>query len=491
MRLEVAGRATRLAVALATLFATLLTACVPAPRIPLATVRARAPAFATVRTALTHAGLHAGAWPATRWWRIFHDPELTALIHQGLAASGSIRVALAHVRAAHAAYRLAAARTGPSVNATGSVQHEHASATGLIPPPFAGNTFNYGTIGLNAHYDLAFWDRQHVALKAALGAEHAATAEAAEVRLIVSTEIAERYWSLASAANRVREDDALLRVRRRMQFLLKTRFDAGITSAIRRENGSSLLAVARAQASAARATLLKTRFALAALLGRGPRFAATVPLPHVQTLPSVYFPRHIGLDLVARRPDIQVRYWQVRQAAVGREAARARYYPNLSLDATLGYQSIALASLINPANLATAVGPAINLPLFGSGARRADLSESRARFDAAVARYNATIIHAANHVAYALLALAAARHQWQDANAQAGSAARAYALICARQKAGIIGALPARAARLTVLNADHIENQARMRVLSAEVAVIKSLGGGYHTQTPIPESTKP
>lgn len=460
--------------------AALLTSCVPAPRTPLATMRRVIPVFTTVRTALTHAGLHPGRWPATHWWRLFHDPELTRLIHQGLAASGTIKAALAHVQAARASYRLAAGANGLSVAANASVQRERASATGLVPPPFAGHVFNYGALGLNAHYDLAFWDRQHAAVKAALGDVAARQAQTALLRLIISTEIAERYWDLALAQSHVRTAQAQSRVRARIVGLLQSRYRAGLASAIQVENAQAALAAARMDLHAAQTGLLRARFALAALVGRGPGFAYRLSAPTPSRLPSLDFPGRISIDLLARRPDIEVRYWQVKIAAAGRAEARARYYPNVSLSAALAYQSVTLGTLIDPANIAAAVGPAINLPLFGNGARRAGLSQSRARFDMAVDRYNASIINAVNQVAYALVALAGARQEWQQARAQTDHAQRAFFLVKARSQAGIVGALSPRRARLSLLAAQTVCEQSRVRVLKALVAVIKSLGGGYH-----------
>ncbi|HUW98354.1 MAG TPA: efflux transporter outer membrane subunit [Acidiferrobacter sp.] len=465
---------------IAALWAAFVSGCVPAPRTPLAIARHSAPPFATVRTALTKAGLHAGAWPATRWWLAFHDPELTQLITEGLRANGDIQVALAHARAARDRYRVAVGQTGLAVDATGDVERERASATGLIPPPFAGTTFNYANLGLDAHYDLAYWDRQHAALKAAIGERRASRAEAAEVRLIVSTAIAARYWDLASAASHAHATEARLQVGRRIESLVQARFKAGIANAIDYENAQARLAQARLSASAARIRLQQARFALAALLGRGPQFASTIALPRTEPLPALSFPHHIRLDLIARRPDIQARYWQVQASIAGRAAARARYYPDISLGAAWGFQSITLTSLIRPANIAAAIGPAINLPLFGSGERRANLSASRAGYDAAVARYNATIVHAANHVAYALEGLASARHQWRDAQIRSNAADHAFALIHARQAAGIVGALPVRLARLDVLAARDAQSETRIGVLKAWVAVIRNLGGGYH-----------
>ena len=468
----------------AVLCTALLAACVPSPRAPLAVPRRTVPTFTTVRAALTHAGLHPGSWPATRWWRIFHDPKLSQLIHRGLAVSGTIKAALAHVRAARAAYRLAASANGLSVAANGSIQRERASATGLIPPPFAGHFFNYGTLGLNARTDLAFWDRQHAAVKAALGDVAARQAQAALLRLVVSTEIAERYWDFALAQSRVHTAQAFYRVRARIAGLLRSRYRAGVASAIQAQNAQAALAGARMRLRAAKTQLLGTRFALAALVGRGPRFAYQLLAPPPGRLPSLDFPRRISIDLLARRPDIEVRYWEVKIAAAGREKARARYYPDVSVDGALAYQSINLGTLIDPANIAAAIGPAINLPLFGSGARRARLSRSRARFDRAVDRYNASIIAAVNQVAYALLALAGARQEWREAEAQARHAQRAFFLVKTRLHAGIVGTLSERRARLLLLAARQTEEESRLRVLKALVAVIKNLGGGYHALNP-------
>ena len=472
---------TRITLILSTVLSTvLLTGCVPGPRMPLATMRRAVPAFTTVRAALTHAGLHPGRWPATHWWRLFHDRELTQLIHQGLAASGTIKAALAHIQAARAAYRLAASANGLSLAANATVQRERASATGLVPPPFAGHVFNYGTLGLDAHYDLAFWDRQHAAVKAALGDIAARQAQAALLRLIVSTEIAEQYWNLALAQSRVRTAQALTRVRARIVGLLQSRYRAGLASAIQVENAQAALAAAHMGLHAAQTGLLRTRFTLAALVGRGPGFAYRLSAPAPSRLPSLDFPRRISIDLLARRPDIEVRYWQVKIAAAGREEARARYYPDVSLNGALAYQSVTLGTLIDPANIAAAVGPAINLPLFGSGARRARLSRSRARFDMAIDRYNASIINAVNQVAYALVALAGARQEWQQAKTQTRHAQRAFFLVKTRLQAGIVGALSARRARLSLLAAQAEEDKSRVQVLKAVVAVIKNLGGGYH-----------
>lgn len=464
------------------LFAVLLGGCVPARRHPLAIPDARAPHFARIGVSLKTAGLRAGAWPATHWWRIFHDPELSRLIHIALKHNEGLKAAEGHLQAATDAADFAASRTGLSLSLRSRALRERASASGLIPPPFAGHTFDYGSVGLRARYDLAFWDHQHIAIAAALGAQKAARADAAEVRLLVSTEVAERYWHLAAAASGLREARALLRLRKSIETLLEARFQAGVAGAVREDEALASLASLRTRVHAERLALLKARFALAATLGRGPQFGLNLALPTRYALPKLSFPHRIGLDLIARRPDIQVRYWQVREALARRDAARARYYPDISLGANLGYQSITLSDLIDPANLAATVGPALNLPLFGDGARQARLRSSRAQFDIAVAHYNSAIVKAARDVAVALQTLAALQKEQQDAKVQTQQATRAFTLMQRRFRAGVIGAVPEQEAKLSVIEARYTETRAHVGVLEAEIAVLKNLGGGYRAR---------
>lgn len=457
-----------------------LSGCVPAPRQPLLTPRTRAPAFQAFRTRIIGAQLPSGNWPPTHWWRTFRDPVLTHLIHVGLAANNSLQAALADARASRAAARAVGGAIGPSLAASGAVQRQRASASGLIPPPFAGQTFDYGQVGLTAGYDLSWWDRRHAALQVAIGAARTAAATAAETRLLVSTEIAADYFALAEAAAARRTAWARVRIRTHLLALIRDRLHAGITSAVRYDAANNALASAHAAAATASLRVTRARLALAAVLGRGPGYALRIPLPPTLAIPRLAIPRHIPLDLLARRPDIRVRYWAVLAAAAGIHEARARYYPNISLDANFAYQSITLGRLLAPANITAAIGPALHLPLFDAEARRANLSASRARYDAACARYNARIVYASAHVAQALAALVTAITELRDARAGTAAARSGLDLALARFRAGVYGAVPTRESGLTMLRARRELDTAHARVLLADVAVIRALGGGYH-----------
>jgi len=457
---------------------------VPVARHEAPKIRLAAPRLGRERLALHKEGLASGTWPPTHWWRSFHDPVLRRLIRVGLQNNNSIQIAEFHVRAARASYRLAQSQTELSLDAQGRLARERASATGLVPPPFAGHTLSYGSAGLGAQYDLASWGRRHWAIQTAVGALRATFAQNAEIRLLVSTEIAERYWEMAAAACRLQQARAVLAVHKRLRALLGARMKAGIQGAIRYDQEAADTALARAAVQEARLDLRSTQLSLAALVGRGPRFGLRLTAPSVRHVPTPLFPDHIRLDLIARRPDIQVRYWQVREAYAGRMTARARYYPDISLDARLAYQSITPADLLDPANLAARFGPAIHLPLFDSGARHAQLKVSRSRFDIAVARYNEAIVNAAAQVAGALEAVATARQNFVQAQRARHLSEQAFMLTQARLKAGILGRVSARRAQIPVLVARYRQQRARIAIDEASIRVLKSLGGGYHAPKP-------
>ncbi len=464
--------------ALAITVMAVLGGCVPAPRHALLVMRLRAP---HVRAARAHAV--SASWPKTRWWRSFQDASLDRLIAMGLRASGTLKAALAHARAAQATIGEAGGALGPSLAADGTVDRQRASATGLIPPPFAGQTVDYGSLGIEGHYDVSWWDSRHAKLRAAIGRARAMWARSAETRLLVSTGIARTYFALGEAREELLLARDAARVRTRLAALTAARYRAGIVSAMRYEAAEEARATAWRQRAAARLAVTRLRLALAALVGRGPRYSTRLPVPRVVPVRRFTAPAHLPLELLARRPDLRARYWEVQAAAADIDVAQAGYYPNISLTGSLAFQSISLATLFDPANITADIGPAIHLPLFDAGARRAHLSAARARYDAAVARYNQTILDASAQVARALAAIRLAYHEEQFAQRACRHARLGYRLVMARFRAGVYGPLPAHASRLGVLQAERDLAQARTRVLLADLALIQALGGGYHDHT--------
>ena len=192
-------------------------------------------------------------------------------------------------------------------------------------------------------------------------------------------------------------------------------------------------------------------------------------------------------DPVGRRADIVAARWRVEAASGDVRSARAQFYPNINLTAFLGLSSIGLDRLARAGSEQFGVGPAIRLPIFDSGRLRAGLRGRTSDLDAAVETYNGVLVDAIHDVADQIVSVRAVeRQQRQQAEAQK-SAEAAYDVATQRFRAGL-------GTYLTVLNAEtNVITQRRLttdltaRALDAQVLLVRSLGGGYLSNTSYPE----
>jgi outer membrane protein TolC len=111
----------------------------------------------------TSIGQGDGAWPELDWWKRFGDPQLDALIEEGLAGSPNIRLAQARLDQANAAARIAGAGRTPQLGASGDVTRQRFSENYIFPPPIGGSTYTTTQLALNASYELDFWGKNRSA----------------------------------------------------------------------------------------------------------------------------------------------------------------------------------------------------------------------------------------------------------------------------------------------------------------------------------------
>ncbi|MGB5940392.1 MAG: TolC family protein, partial [Rhodanobacter sp.] len=184
-------------------------------------------------------------------------------------------------------------------------------------------------------------------------------------------------------------------------------------------------------------------------------------------------------DLIARRPDIAASRWQVEAALKQTVAARAEFFPDLSLTALAGLSSIDLGKLLTAGSRTFALTPALHLPIFNGGALEANYGVSRAQLDAAVAQYDSTVLAAAREVATQALSaeqLAARRHEQQ---AQLDADQRLLANAQARARQGVRDLRESLGAQAALLQQRDAAVQLQAQAVSTDLALIKALGGGY------------
>ncbi|MBS0612108.1 MAG: efflux transporter outer membrane subunit [Proteobacteria bacterium] len=452
----------------------LLGACAPLPpRTAERPLRSQAPLDAPAS-----AGEKA-AWPEARWWRHYGDATLDALIDQGLENAPSLHVAGARFSAARAAVREAGANVGARVDLQAQYQRQRLSDNGMIPPQFLGfNWYNQADLGLAASYTFDWWGKQRSVVESAVDMARASQAEREAAHLTLAALIADTYfgWQLDQArlalANR-RAEDA-----QRAQGIASSRVAAEIDPPDVLHAATAAAAAAREQVAGLEGSARLRVVALAALAGKAP---SELPSLSARALPEVSaaLPDDVGIDLLARRPDIVASRWRVEAARRSVDSARADYYPDVSLHALLGVESLKLGKLLRAGSGVPSLGAALHLPLFDSGRIAARLGATRAQLQSAIADYDDSIVGAAKDVATQLALRDQLLRQRAEAATQSVAAENALRLAQARVAAGTVDLRPQLQAEQQSLSQQDAALQLQGAALSADIGLRRALGGGY------------
>jgi multidrug efflux system outer membrane protein len=251
------------------------------------------------------------------------------------------------------------------------------------------------------------------------------------------------------------------------------------------QRADSATAAVREQIAALEGSARLRVVALAALVGRA---AADLPRLTERALPAVQngLPSNVGIDLIARRADITASRWRVEAAEKNRESARAEFFPDVSLNALIGLQSIDIGRLLEYGSRVPQVAGAIHLPIFDEGRLKAQYGATQAAIASAVADYQDTLVNAAREVATE----AATRTQIAAERTQrlvAVDAARQLkASAAARVRQGVSDSRTELTATETLLEQQDALLQLDAAALSADIGLQRALGGGYERKQTTP-----
>lgn len=422
------------------------------------------------------------AWPDDQWWRRYGDPQLDALIQEGLAGSPDMAAAAARLRNAEAGSQLSDAALYPQVSANGSVSEQKQSYNYLTPRSMTPQGWkDYGRATIDFSWELDFWGKNRAAIAAATSALQASQAELAQARLLLATGIAADYVELAHLfATRDTLAEAA-EVRTRTAGLFAQRFAHGLET-----RGS--LREAQARQAAAEGDLLQVdeqiglqRNRLAALLGAGPDRGLGIARPQLKFAHQFALPSELAVNLLGRRPDIVASRLRVEADAKRIDEKKAGFYPNINLAAFVGVQSLGLDLLTKNGSTIGSVGPAISLPIFNGGRLRGELRGARAQYEEAVANYNKTVTQALQDVADSAVSQKALGDRLNKSEQAVGAADEAYQVARNRYEGGLSSYLEVLSAEDTLLANQRALTDLRSRSLSLDVALMRALGGGYQT----------
>ncbi|HEY8962775.1 MAG TPA: efflux transporter outer membrane subunit [Luteolibacter sp.] len=409
--------------------------------------------------------------PRGEWWSIFHDRELGALIQRVNVSNQSLKVSVANAEQSAALIKSARLAFLPSLDANASVLRSGgASSSGGD-----SGVRTQRTIGASTSWEIDLWGRLRHAARATTADAEAAAADVESLELSLQAQTAQTYFSLRAVDAQRDLLNRQIESYQRSLDLTRNRYTQGVASRGDVAQAETQLASTRAaeiELGLQRATL---EHALAVLVGETPLGLSVGKGPLAQRVPSVA--TGTPSRLLERRPDIAAAERRVAAANERIGAARAAFFPSLTLDADGGWRGT--SGLFTSATRFWSLGPTLAAPLFDRGQRLAAKAQADAAYEGTVAQYRQTVLTAMQETEDALATLRLLARE-ADAQEQAVRAARENERITLNQyKAGTVSYLNVAVAQAAALTAERSSLDLQARRLNAAVALVKALGGGW------------
>jgi NodT family efflux transporter outer membrane factor (OMF) lipoprotein len=432
---------------------------------------------------MAQAVLSDAAWPTEEWWRRYEDTQLNELIAEALEKSPNLHVAQARVRQAAALTGISEAASGPQVSLNAKSTRQLFSEDGTTPPPVAGQWKWVNESALNLAYDFDFWGKNRSAIEVSLGRARAAEVDAYAARLALVTGILQSYVNLQQAFEQLDIAEASLKQREQVFALTQERVAAKIDSLVDLKQAQSLVPAAKGRIAQVNEGIAVIRAQLAALTGGGPDRGLALSRPDLHEVPSMMMPSNVPAELIGRRPDVVAQRWRAEAAGKDIQVARAQFYPNISLTALVGLQSLGFSNFLYAGSRITGIGPALTLPVFDSGRLRSNLAARNAEYDIAVEQYNATVVDAVRDVVSQLLAMRWLEEQRTQQRDALKTATEAYELALERYRVGVGNYLQVLTAQGQVLASRRQLADLDMRAIGLDIDLARALGGGFRQQS--------
>ena len=435
-------------------------------------------------------------WPDEGWWKVYGDPQLDALMEEGLAASPDMAAAAARFRQASAAAQQAGAPLLPSVDLNASAAATKQSYNMGFPKDFVPKGWlGTGQAALDFNFDLDLWGRNRAALAAATSEAEAARIDAQQARLALTTGVADAYADLARLYDQRAIQQRALDIRAASQKLVTQRQRNGLETRGSVRQADATVASARAALAGIDQSIAVRRHQIAALIGAGPDRGLAIAPPRLGNLAPLGLPADVTTNLVARRPDIAAALARTEAAAKRIKVARADFFPAIRLSALMGVQSLGyntsftdqsvtgprsfLETLFSKDSLFGNVGPAMSLPIFHGGELRGRYRGARAAFDEAVANYDKTVLGAYQQVADAVTGRRILDQRLTEARAALAASEEAYAIAQKRYRGGLFTYLDVLNVEDQLLAARQFVAELEASAFTLDIALIRALGGGF------------
>jgi multidrug efflux system outer membrane protein len=459
--------------ALTIVLAAVIGACTMAPRYE----RPAAPIDATYDSGESNAV----SMPAADigWRDVFPDPQLQDLIGRALANNRDLRIAALNVEAARAQYRIQRSVLVPSIDAEGSGSSQRVPAE----LSFTGESdvtrqFSAG-LGVTA-FELDLFGRlrslRRSALEQYFGFEEARTS----TQLVLIAEVANAWLTLIADRALLKLTQETLQSQQQSFDLTRRRFESGVSSEVDLYQSETAVRNAEVNIATYERRVAQDRNALALLVGEPlPSGTAEGERELGAQVVAQDLPAGLPAELLERRPDIRAAERALKSANADIGAARAAFFPSISLTGFYGQASAELSDLFESGHSSWSFQPQVRLPIFAGGANAANLDLTHVRKHIEVARYEQSIQVAFREVSDALIARRTLTDQLRAQEALTRAAENTYRLSDMRYRGGVDSYLTSLIAQRDLYTAQQALITTRLAAASNLAQLYKALGGGW------------
>ncbi len=278
-------------------------------------------------------------------------------------------------------------------------------------------------------------------------------------------------------------------MRRETQDLIGQRLKNGLENRGGYSQSSALAFASEADIAGVDRQIAQARNRIAALLGAGPDRGLAITIPANVTAKAFGLPAGLSADLIGRRPDISAARARAQAAASRIKVAKAAFYPNVDLAGSFLMLAIEPQKILSENVRLAQFGPAVSLPVFEGGRAEGGYRGARADYDEAVASYDGALTQALREVADAVATAKSLTTEAEQARKALAAAEDAHRIARMRYDGGLSPLLEVLNAESSLVDRRRVVAEIQARAISADVALITALGGGYTEPTKTAQKT--
>jgi NodT family efflux transporter outer membrane factor (OMF) lipoprotein len=423
------------------------------------------------------------AEPPDRWWELYHDEMLDGYLNEAFAANTDLRIAAANLTASRAVLQATRAGRYPQTGANAGALYGRDAGTDEILQILGHepqNIWVYDAI-LDVSYEVDLFGRVRRSIEAANADTAAVVATRDIVKITVAAETTRAYAQICAVGEELTVARRSLEVVSHEANITRNRQEAGAGSQFDVVRAEGLAAQVRASIPPLEGQRRASLFQLAALLGRTPAKAPTeaescVLPPRLQDL----IPVGDGTALLKRRPDVRQAEQRLAATTARIGVATADLYPRIEIKGLVGGVSSEWNELATNKGLTWGLGPSISWTFPNQAGPRARVRQAKANAVAALASFDNVVLQALKETEQALVTYRSELDHRQALSEAQDRAHKAFAMANDEFLAGAISNLDLLVTEQTLVAADAAVAASDTALVQDQIAVFKSLGGGWH-----------